>query len=287
MPLFSPGRIPLFMKTPFPSESENIAVHESWFAGYAERQYALCEGDAGPMRLKEQHTRAVLGYARRMAQEEGFAPHIVRACLLAALYHDVARFAQYLRYGTFRDRDSRNHGLWGAAILKREGRLAREDATVRRLVLTAVALHNRYALPAALPDDMACVARTVRDADKLDILRVMDEHLSGPRPYCPTVVLGLPDTADKVSGKVLEDALQGRVASYADLRSVNDFRVLLGTWLDDMHFACSRRLFAESPHAERLLLGLPQEGPYAAVRACLLRRLASVRQQSARPDGGA
>ena len=275
------------MKTPFPSESEDIAVHESWFAGYAERQYALCEGDAGPMRLKEQHTRAVLGYARRMAQEEGFAPHIVRACLLAALYHDVARFAQYLRYGTFRDRDSRNHGLWGAAILKREGRLAREDATVRRLVLTAVALHNRYALPAALPDDMACVARTVRDADKLDILRVMDEHLSGPRPYCPTVVLGLPDTADKVSGKVLEDALQGRVASYTDLRSVNDFRVLLGTWLDDMHFACSRRLFAESPHAERLLLGLPQEGPYAAVRACLLRRLASVRQQSARPDGGA
>ena len=134
---------------------------------------------------------------------------------------------------------------------------------------------------------MACVARTVRDADKLDILRVMDEHLSGPRPYCPTVVLGLPDTADKVSGKVLEDALQGRVASYADLRSVNDFRVLLGTWLDDMHFACSRRLFAESPHAERLLLGLPQEGPYAAVRACLLRRLASVRQQSALPDGGA
>ncbi|WP_297262509.1 HD domain-containing protein [uncultured Desulfovibrio sp.] len=275
------------MKTPFPSESEDIAVHESWFAGYAERQYALCEGDAGPMRLKEQHTRAVLGYARRMAQEEGFAPHIVRACLLAALYHDVARFAQYLRYGTFRDRDSRNHGLWGAAILKREGRLAQEDATVRRLVLTAVALHNRYALPAALPDDMACVAWTVRDADKLDILRVMDEHLSGPRPYCPTVVLGLPDTADKVSGKVLEDALQGRVASYTDLRSVNDFRVLLGTWLDDMHFACSRRLFAESPHAERLLLGLPQEGPYAAVRACLLRRLASVRQQSARPDGGA
>lgn len=273
------------MKTPFPSESEDIAVHESWFAGYAERQYALCEGDAGPMRLKEQHTRAVLGYARRMAQEEGFAPHIVRACLLAALYHDVARFAQYLRYGTFRDRDSRNHGLWGAAILKREGRLAQEDATVRRLVLTAVALHNRYALPAALPDDMACVARTVRDADKLDILRVMDEHLSGPRPYCPTVVLGLPDTADKVSGKVLEDALQGRVASYTDLRSVNDFRVLLGTWLDDMHFASSRRLFAASPHALRLLEDLPQEGPYAAARACLLQRLERVRRESASPDG--
>lgn len=275
------------MKTPSLPEAGDIRQHELWFADYVERQYALCEGDDGPMRLKERHTRAVLGYARRMAQEEGFAPYIVRACLLAALYHDVARFAQYLRYGTFRDRDSRNHGLWGAAILKREGRLAQEDETVRRLVLAAVALHNRYALPASLPDAMARVAWTVRDADKLDILRVMDEHLSGPRPYCPTVVLGLPDAADRVSGKVLEDALNGRVAAYADLLSVNDFRVLLGTWLGDMHFASSRRLFAESPHAVRLLEGLPQEGPYAVARACLLQRLDRVRRGSVGPDGGA
>lgn len=275
------------MKTPSLPEAGDIRQHELWFADYVERQYALCEGDDGPMRLKERHTRAVLGYARRMAREEGFAPYIVRACLLAALYHDVARFAQYLRYGTFRDRDSRNHGLWGAAILKREGRLAQEDETVRRLVLAAVALHNRYALPASLPDAMARVAWTVRDADKLDILRVMDEHLSGPRPYCPTVVLGLPDAADRVSDKVLEDALNGRVAAYADLLSVNDFRVLLGTWLGDMHFASSRRLFAESPHAVRLLEGLPQEGPYAVARACLLQRLDRVRRGSVGPDGGA
>lgn len=275
------------MKTPSLPEAGDIRQHELWFADYVERQHALCEGDDGPMRLKERHTRAVLGYARRMAREEGFAPYIVRACLLAALYHDVARFAQYLRYGTFRDRDSRNHGLWGAAILKREGRLAQEDETVRRLVLAAVALHNRYALPASLPDAMARVAWTVRDADKLDILRVMDEHLSGPRPYCPTVVLGLPDAADRVSGKVLEDALNGRVAAYADLLSVNDFRVLLGTWLGDMHFASSRRLFAESPHAVRLLEGLPQEGPYAVARACLLQRLDRVRRGSVGPDGGA
>lgn len=275
------------MKTPSLPEVGDIRQHELWFADYVERQYALCEGDDGPMRLKERHTRAVLGYARRMAREEGFAPYIVRACLLAALYHDVARFAQYLRYGTFRDRDSRNHGLWGAAILKREGRLAQEDETVRRLVLAAVALHNRYALPASLPEAMARVAWTVRDADKLDILRVMDEHLSGPRPYCPTVVLGLPDAADRVSGKVLEDALNGRVAAYADLLSVNDFRVLLGTWLGDMHFASSRRLFAESPHAVRLLEGLPQEGPYAVARACLLQRLDRVRRGSVGPDGGA
>lgn len=274
------------MKTPSLSDVENIRSHEMWFSAYVERQYALCEGDAGPMRLKEKHTFAVLDHARQIVREERFAPPVARACLLAALYHDAARFVQYLRYGTFRDRDSRNHGLWGAAILKREKCLEHEDGTVRRLVLAAVALHNRYVLPAALPAAAACVAHVVRDADKLDILRVMDEHLAGPRPYCPTVVLNLPDAADMVSGKVLEDALQGRVAAYADLRSVNDFRVLLGTWLDDMHFACSRGLFAGSPHVVRLIEGLPQEGPYAAVRTFLLQRLESSRSAACRPDGG-
>lgn len=274
-------------RTTIQPDAGDIRPHEMWFAAYAARQYALCTGDDGPMRLKERHTGAVLGYARRIVLEERFAPSIARACLLAALYHDVARFAQYLRYGTFRDRDSRNHGLWGATILKREGRLAGEDETVRRLVLAAVALHNRYALPAALPAEMTRVAYVVRDADKLDILRVMDEHLSGPRPYCPTVVLNLPDAADVVSEKVLDDAMRGRVAAYADLRSVNDFRVLLGTWLDDMHFACSRGLFAGSPHVVRLIEGLPQEGPYAAVRALLLQRLEQARREACRRDGSA
>lgn len=268
-------------------EAGDILPHVKWFAAYAGRQYDRCEGDDGPMRLKEKHTLAVLGHAGSIVRKEKFSPRISRACLLAALYHDVARFEQYLRHGTFRDGESRNHGLWGACILKREGCLAHEAVPVRRLVLAAVALHNRYALPAALPADAACVTEVVRDADKLDILRVMDEHLSGPRPYCPTVVLNLPDAADKVSEKVLEDALRGRVAAYADLRSVNDFRVLLGTWLDDMHFACSRRLFAESPHALRLIADLPQKGPYAAARACLLRRLETVRRESMSSDGAA
>lgn len=44
-----------------------------------------------------------------------------------------------------------------------------------------------------MPEGVALAANVVRDADKLDILRVMDEHLSGPGPYNPTVVLQLPN----------------------------------------------------------------------------------------------
>lgn len=250
-----------------------IAEHEAWFFDYARRQRALETGDAGPIDLKIRHSREVLATARAIAAESDMQEEQRRACLLAALYHDVARFEQYRRYHTFRDRESCNHGLAGVKILKREGRLAGEPAPLRRRILAAVGLHNRFALPPHLPEETALVTHVVRDADKLDILRIMHENLCGPEPYHPTVVLGLPDDPALVGEAVLEAARERRVASYSDLTSVNDLRVLLGTWLFDMHFAASRRQFAAAGHARRLLEDLPQDGKYGDIRAELLERL--------------
>ena len=254
----------------------DIAEHEAWFFDYARRERALETGDVSPIDLKIRHSREVLATARAIVAESDMEPVQRRASLLAALYHDVARFEQYRRYRTFRDRESCNHGLEGVRILKRERRLDGEPAALRRRILSGVGLHNRFALPARLPKEIAEVTHVVRDADKLDILRVMHENLCGPEPYHPTVVLGLPDDPHLVGEAVLRAAREGRVASYADLASVNDLRVLLGTWLFDMHFPASRRQFAAAGHARQLLEGLPQDENYGEIRQALLQNLAAM-----------
>ena len=250
----------------------DISRHERWFRAYAVRERSKEREDPEPLVLKECHTMAVLANARRVVESEALASVPGRACLLAALYHDVARFEQYLRYRTFRDRDSVNHGQYGVRILRREGCLDDEPRRVRHLAMAGVALHNRFALPRRLPQDVALVAHVVRDADKLDILRVMDGHLR-LRPYNPTVVLQLPDDSEAASPEIRKAALAGRVAAYADLRSVNDFRLLLGTWFFDMHFTASRRQFVEDGHAVNILKGLPDDQVYGEARAFLLERL--------------
>ncbi|MDD4701213.1 MAG: HD domain-containing protein [Desulfovibrio sp.] len=237
-------------------------------------------GDIGPMSLKIRHSMGVLHNARRIVDSEDFSAAQGRVCLLAALYHDVGRFEQYLRFHMFKDKESCNHGQLGVRILKQKKRLQGEDAPIRKAVLAAVALHNRFALPQGLPEHMAIAAHVVRDADKLDILRVMDEHLSGPGPYNPTVVLSLPDDANLHSDAVIQAAREERVAAYADLRSVNDFRLLLGTWFFDMHFDSSRRQFVEDGHARNLLRGLPDVSPYKAVAQTLLEKLGALRGAS-------
>ncbi len=251
----------------------DITEHEEWFLSYVDREMEKEANDVGPMELKRQHTFKVLANARRMVRSERPQPEFARATLLAALYHDVARFEQYLQYHTFRDRESLNHGRYGVRILKEEKRLNGEPRHLAHVVLAAVGLHNTFALPKGLPDDTAFAAHVVRDADKLDILRVLDEHLSKPGPYSPTVVLKLPGTPGLCGGKVVAAALERRIAAYADLTCVNDFRVLLGTWFFDMHFVESRRQFVADGHGLHLLKGLPDDENYGEARAILLAEL--------------
>ena len=61
------------------------------------------------------------------------------------------------------------------------------------------------------------------------------------------------------------------------MKRVDDFRLLLGTWFFDMHFASSRRQFVEDGHALNLLRGLPTNAPYGQARETMLEKLGALR----------
>lgn len=256
------------------SPDDGLAAHEAWLLAYARDIRAGERGDPAPLLLKEAHTARVLALARDIVAAEGISGSARRACLLAALYHDAGRFAQYARFHTFRDAESCNHGLAGARLVHRQGRLAKEAREVRAAVLGAIALHNRFGLPAGLPPLMDTCLAVVRDADKLDILAILHAHLeAAPAGGHDTVILSLPDDGRPPAAKVAAAALTGQVAAYADLRCVNDFRLLLGTWFSELHFAASRHRYLADGHGRALVAGVPKTGAWAAPRAALLKRL--------------
>ena len=268
---------------------QDISSHKNFFTAFFESFLAREQEDKAPLQLKYEHSLRVFAHAERLAACGEFAaatdrvplPLLQRAALLAALYHDVARFPQFFRWRTFRDTDSVNHGLFGVKVLKSEGALKAESPELRRLVQSALVLHNRYCLPPGLPPEIRLIADTVRDADKLDICRVFAAHLASSGPRSSTVLLSVKDDPELYSPKVLEDALARRVATYADLRSVNDFRVLLGTWQYDLRFALSRAHLAREGHVQRLLENLPLLPVFHAAREQLLADINSAAQPRA------
>lgn len=254
----------------------DISSHKAWFALFT-REYCQAQpDDCSPMELKIEHTALVLEHAHRIIAAHDFSPPLARATALAALYHDVGRFPQYARWRTFKDSQSVNHGFLGVKTLKTRHVLAAEDRRTRQLVLAAVALHNTFAVPDHISADLQQLVHAVRDSDKCDILRIMANELHKSGPKHKAVVLHVQDDPLLWTPKVVDDILAGRVAGYADLRSINDFRLLLGSWLYDLRFGVSKEYIKKSGYIEQLLLNLPADAPVQQARQRLLEILAAV-----------
>jgi hypothetical protein len=109
--------------------------------------------------------------------------------------------------------------------------------------------------------------RVVRDADKLDILRVLCGYFDPEAAYNPVVLLGLPPHPENYTPEVLEAVLQGKAADYTKMAWVNDFKLLLLSWSFSLNFAAARQAMLRRGLLQRLEQRLPQRPPFAAAVA--------------------
>lgn len=252
---------------------------ETWFNGYCASFTAPDPADQRNFAVKERHTHEVRKNIVRLGRDVALGPADLLLAEAIALFHDVGRFPQYRRYKTFDDAVSVNHAALGAQVLLEENALARLEARERDEILHAVTLHNVFALPERLDERSRLFARLIRDADKLDILRVALEYYrqdDGAR--AEAVALGLPDSAG-YSAIVLGRLKQGSMARKAELTTLNDFKLLQLSWLYDINFTASLRIVAERKYIDQLAALLPRDQEIAkatdAVRAYVEKRLES------------
>lgn len=124
--------------------------------------------------LKIAHTGRVAALCERIARSLGLPEADVDLAWLCGLLHDVGRFEQLRRYGTFNDALSIDHAACSAEVLFEEGRIRAylDDPGEDALLRTAVAWHSAYRLPGGLDARTRMFCDILRDADKVDILRV-------------------------------------------------------------------------------------------------------------------
>ena len=126
------------------------------------------------VKLKIEHTYRVCELCETIAKKSGFDVDEIDIAWLLGLLHDVGRFEQLRRFGTFIDAQSMDHAACGADILFREGRIREytDDRSEDILLEKAVRFHSAYRLPAKLTQREQKFANLLRDADKIDILKV-------------------------------------------------------------------------------------------------------------------
>ena len=202
------------------------------------------------MELKLEHTMRVVEAARLIAAGEGFDARTARCCEAAALLHDTGRYEQLRRYNTFRDSDSVDHAVFSHDIVKEKGWLG--SWPERDAILTAVLVHNRRDIPAAEMDALTlAVSRTVRDADKLDIFRVLENLVRTTDWRTDSTAFWNLSVTEGPSPKVVECVRGGRPVDYQNVRSLSDFVLIQVGWMiSGLEFATSRRICAERGHLE-------------------------------------
>lgn len=167
-----------------------------------------------------------------------------------ALLHDVGRFEQFRRYRTFADNVSVDHGDFGCQIIAQHGLLDALEEEHRKLIMDAVGHHNKITISDELPERSRFFTRILRDADKLDIWKVViDYYESNEKNDAVKLDLSLDNTFTE---KVFHDLMDYRMADKKDLRTLNDFKLNQMAWVFDLNFKCSVIRVREKDYLRRI-----------------------------------
>jgi hypothetical protein len=228
-----------------------------WFSNYVAGFYT---GDAGLDRiyaLKENHTARVCMTIRRLGKALELTPDELCLAEAAGLLHDVGRFPQYSRHRTFRDQDSEDHGRLGLRVINRHELLSALGPAERRQIAQAVAHHNAADLPPLADTAALFLLKLLRDADKLDIWKVVIGHFSGRGQTRKAVIEFTPSGNGHCSPDVLAALRSSRVVPIDAIHSECDAKLLYISWVFDLNFPVSFRETLRGRYVDRLAATLP------------------------------
>jgi hypothetical protein len=258
---------------------EDPTFFRDWFRGFCRGYYRDDPGEQLNIALKEKHSLLVADNALHIAKGESLDAGQCGIAEVAGLLHDIGRFPQYARYRTFLDKASVNHGQLGAETLLAEGVLTCLSQREQNIVVNAVRFHNAFSVPEGIDSDAVCLTKLVRDSDKIDIWRVFCEYFEGSGgERADAVPLGLPDLP-AYSDEAVAAIMDSKVISLADVRTLNDLKLLQLSWFFDLNFGASFRLAAENGSISRMARLLPDTEEVSAA-VSMVRDYALERSQA-------
>lgn len=235
-----------------------LAGLNTWFDDYTR---GFCSDDPavqGAVDMKVTHTRKVRQAIMKIGVHLGLTEKELGIAEIAALLHDIGRFTQYQRYRTFSDARSKDHAALGIGVIQEHYLLGDFDTETADIILSVVEYHNRATLPSGVSDRCLFFLKLLRDADKLDIWRVVTEYyLNGPDQRNRAIELDLPDIP-RISEPVHHALMSERIVQMSDVKTFNDFKLLQMGWVYDLNFPVTFQMVHENGYLEIIRDALPR-----------------------------
>ncbi len=239
-------------------EQKQLDKFRVWFDDYVAGFYGDDEIINANLEFKEKHSRRTCQEMLYLAEELGLEENQKRLSETIALFHDIGRFEQFVKYNTYSDVRSVDHCRLGVEVLQQTEVLDGIDQEEKQLIEKAIEYHGRKELPPDLDGRCLLLSKLIRDADKIDALYVAtgycEQYRENPKDF--KIDLKLPDEPG-YSAEVVEGLLHGQCVDYRQLRTLNDLKLCFLGWVYDVNFTPTLKRMKQLKYLEKLIDFLP------------------------------
>ena len=232
---------------------------KQWFNSYTSDFYRDDSFVNANLKLKEGHTHRVCNEMNYLTDQLDLTESQSLLAQTIALFHDVGRYEQFTEYKTFADKDSVPHGPLAVQVLQKHNILDNLHETESNILKKAIALHSVKKLPPSLDEDALLFTRLIRDADKLDIFRLVADVDTLPQAKTrETLLINWFPEGDDYSKEMIRAVLNREHIDYTSMKTHNDMKILHLAWVYDLNFRPTFRKIKRKKYIEKIIDTLPR-----------------------------
>jgi hypothetical protein len=240
--------------------NKQLECFKQWFGDFIAGHYGDDEYVNANLQMKEAHTWRVCRVSRQITDSLNFNENDTLIAETVALFHDVGRFPQFVKYRTYLDQKSTNHSLLALEVLRENSVMDGLDDDERQTIETAIEFHGAKEIPPTLDQRTADFAKVIRDADKLDIYHIViknhKNYIDDPDNF--KLEIEFPDEP-YYSPEIVESIMNNQRVDYNYLRTLNDVKILQLGWIFDINFLATIRIIKENGYYEQIISFLDKD----------------------------
>ena len=234
-------------------------MHE-WMTRYMKSFYSDDAEVQQGILIKEKHTGYVTANCVELAKFLKLPTHDIELAEIIGLFHDVGRFRQYSIYKTFNDADSEDHADLALKVIDELEFFKELSAQDYELVKFAIRNHNKKTVAPTDDERKILFAKIIRDADKLDIYRVLEPFLAqADADKMPNFIKSTSRLIAEISPDFVENFVTGKQADYRKIRTNGDRKIVRLMWLYDINFSWTMKKIVERGYIEKIVSNLPMD----------------------------
>ena len=195
--------------------------------------------------IKETHTGYVTANSVELAKYLKLNQHDVELAEIIGLFHDVG------------DADSEDHADLGMKVISELDFFKKISAEDFEIAKFAIQQHNKKEIAANDDERKILFAKIIRDADKLDIYRVLEPFFAQENAdKMPNFIKGK-FIAD-ISDDFVDHFAKGEQADFREIRTNGDRKIVRLMWIYNVNYAWTLKKISERGYIDEIIENLPR-----------------------------